>query len=59
MSGTCGDLIGFQFDAGVDAGKAAAAASPGRTALIARLCEGDEAAYETLIERFEHPSITW
>ena len=48
--------IGFQFDAGLDAGKAAAAAfAQEERALIARLCEGDEAAYETLIERFEHP----
>ena len=58
MSGTlvAHTTIGFQFDAGVDAGKTAAAAlAQEERALIARLCEGDEAAYETLIERFEHP----
>jgi RNA polymerase sigma-70 factor, ECF subfamily len=58
MSGTlvAHTTIGFQFDAGMDAGKAAAAAiAQEERALIARLCEGDEAAYETLIDRFEHP----
>ena len=48
--------IGFQFDAGTDAEKAAVAlVAEEERSLIARLCEGDEAAYETLIERFEHP----
>lgn len=49
--------IGFQFDAGFDAGKStvAAASAQEERELIARLCDGDEAAYETLIERFEHP----
>jgi len=59
MSGTlvAHTTIGFQFDAGFDAEKATAAAAIAQEerALITRLCEGDEAAYETLIERFEHP----
>src|SRR3954465_12832805 len=58
MSGTlvAHTTIGFQFDAGIDAGKAAAEAiAKEERALIARLCEGNEAAYETLIQRFEHP----
>ena len=59
MSGTlvAHTTIGFQFDAGFDAGKASAAAAVAQDEreLITRLCEGDEAAYEILIERFEHP----
>ena len=58
MSGTlvAHTTVGFQFETGIEAGKAAAAAiAQEERALISRLCEGDEAAYETLIERFEHP----
>jgi RNA polymerase sigma-70 factor (ECF subfamily) len=49
--------IGLQFDTGFNAGKATAPAACAQEEreLIARLCDGDEAAYETLIERFEHP----
>lgn len=42
-------MVGFQADA------VKVAASPEDRALIHRLREGDEAAYETLIERYEHP----
>ena len=59
MSGTlvAHTTIGFQFDAGFDSAKATAAAvnTQEEQDLIARLCDGQEAAYETLIERFEHP----
>ena len=55
MSGTlvAHTTIGFQFEAA----KAAIAAPciEEERELIARLREGQEAAYETLIERFEHP----
>jgi RNA polymerase sigma-70 factor (ECF subfamily) len=58
MSGTlvAHTTVGFQFDAGIDAGKASPAGiAQEEQALIARLCEADESAYEALIERFEHP----
>jgi len=59
MSGTlvAHNAIGFQFDSGFDATKAPAAAPNAHEdrELIARLIDGQEAAYETLITRFEHP----
>jgi len=59
MSGTlvAHNAIGFQFDSGFDAAKAPAAAANAQEEreLIARLIDGQEAAYETLIARFEHP----
>ena len=57
MSGTlvAQTTIGFRFDAGLDSGKVAGAGAQEEYELVARLCEGQEAAYEALIERFEHP----
>jgi len=59
MSGTlvAHNAIGFQFDSGFDAAKAPAPAANAQEEreLIARLIDGQEAAYETLIARFEHP----
>ncbi|MDP8991200.1 MAG: sigma-70 family RNA polymerase sigma factor, partial [Acidobacteriota bacterium] len=59
MSGTlvAHNAIGFQFESGFDAARASAAAPNAQEEreLIAGLSEGDEAAYETLIARFEHP----
>jgi len=51
------NTIGFQFDAGFEASREATAAASAQEEheLIAHLCAGDEAAYETLIARFEHP----
>jgi len=45
--------IGFQFDA--TKAPAVAVSAQEEQELVARLCDGQEAAYETLIERFEHP----
>jgi RNA polymerase sigma-70 factor, ECF subfamily len=45
--------IGFQFDAAK--APAVAVSAQEEQELVARLCDGQEAAYETLIERFEHP----
>jgi len=59
MSGTlvAHNAIGFQFDSGFDAAKAPSAAANAQEEreLISRLIDGQEAAYETLIARFEHP----
>jgi RNA polymerase sigma-70 factor, ECF subfamily len=59
MSGTlvAQNAIGFQFDAGFDTAKAASVAAnlQEERDLIALLIAGEEAAYETLIARFEHP----
>jgi RNA polymerase sigma-70 factor (ECF subfamily) len=59
MSGTlvAQNAIGFQFDSGCDAAKAPTAAANAQEErdLIARLSDGEEAAYETLLARFEHP----
>jgi RNA polymerase sigma-70 factor, ECF subfamily len=61
MSGTlvAPTTIGFQFDSGFDAAKSteATAGSPAQEErdLIVGLREGEEAAYEALLERFEHP----
>jgi RNA polymerase sigma-70 factor, ECF subfamily len=59
MSGTlvAHNAIGFHFDSGFDAAKAPTAAANAQEEqdLVARLIDGQEAAYETLIARFEHP----
>ena len=59
MSGTlvAHNAIGFQFDSGFDAAKAPSAAANAQEEreLISTLIDGQEAAYETLIARFEHP----
>ena len=59
MSGTlvAHNAIGFQFDSSFDAAKAPTTAANAQEErdLIARLSDGEEAAYETLIARFEHP----
>ena len=59
MSGTlvAHNAIGFQFDSGFDAAKAPSAAANAQEEreLISTLIDGQEAAYETLITRFEHP----
>ena len=39
----------------VDTAKASIDGNPEERALITRLCNGEEAAYETLIDRYEHP----
>src|SRR3981081_2947306 len=54
MSGTlvADRAIGFQFDA---SRATVAAGLQEERDLIAGLCAGEEAAYETLISRFEHP----
>jgi len=51
------NAIGFQFETGIDTAKAPTAAPNAQEEkdLIARLSDGDEAAYEALIARFEHP----
>ncbi len=59
MSGTlvAHNAIGFQFESGLDAKKApnAGVNIQEEHDLIARLNAGEEAAYEALIARFEHP----
>lgn len=59
MSGTlvAHNAIGFQFETGFDTAKAPAAAPNAKEEreLIAQLIDGQEAAYETLLARFEHP----
>jgi RNA polymerase sigma-70 factor (ECF subfamily) len=59
MSGTlvAHNAIGFQFDTGFDTAKATPAAPNAQEErdLIARLIDGQEAAYETLLARFERP----
>ncbi len=59
MSGTlvAHNAIGFQFETGFDTAKAPAAAPNAQEELelIAQLVDGQEAAYETLLARFEHP----
>ena len=59
MSGTlvAHNAIGFQFETGFDTAKAPAAAPNAQEEreLIAQLIDGQEAAYEILIARFEHP----
>jgi len=59
MSGTlvAHNAIGFQFDSGFDTAKAPSAAANAQEEreLISTLIDGQEAAYETLIARFEHP----
>jgi RNA polymerase sigma-70 factor, ECF subfamily len=59
MSGTlvAHNAIGFQFETGLDTAKALSATPNAQEErdLIARLIDGQEAAYETLIARFEHP----
>ena len=59
MSGTlvAHNAIGFQFETGFDTAKAPATAPNAQEEreLIAQLIDGQEAAYETLLARFEHP----
>ncbi len=51
------NAIGFQFETGFDTAKASAAAPNAQEErdLVARLIDGQESAYETLLARFEHP----